>query len=339
MQNPDAFEPSPAEEQAPGPAPVPGPPTMEAEDFEQQGVPEQAPEDQPAYEPAPEDEAPEDQAPDDQPAYEQAPAGAHGPNGASVIDLTRSERWLRGQVMAMTGEPLAGAMVTLVGPDGGEAGHAITGSDGSFALGDVGEGTYTVVAAAPNFRPTAAIVALRRGETTTTLALLGIGSLAGRVTRAKDGEALVAEVELMSPSGGVAAHCRTDQQGAFTVADLIEGPYQLLIERPGYQPESKRVVVERGRSIAYDVAMTGLGSLYGAVCGPQGGWLAHIDVALSDNAGRVVAVTTTDGAGSYHFPGVVEGTYSLTTPSGGTRSVAVAPGAAVAADLTLGQGH
>ena len=328
-------EPGPAWEDA-EPEPQPWPAWEDAEP-EPEPVPA-AREDEEATPAAQAEQEPQDGA---GPAPEQmvspAPAPTRATNGRSVIDLARSERWLRGHVMAMTGEALAGAVVTLVGPDGGEAGHAVTAGDGSFAVGDVSEGTYTVVAAAVHYRPTAAIVALRSGETNTSFALLGIGSLAGRVTRAMDGEPLGAEVELMSPSGGIAARCRTDERGGFVVSDLIEGPYQLTIESAGYRPESLRVVVKRGRPLAQDVALTGLGNLYGAVCGPEGGWVAHVDVALSDSSGRVVAVTTTDGAGSYHFPGVAEGTYSLSTPSGSTRAVAVSPGSTVAADLTVGQ--
>ena len=69
-------------------------------------------------------------------------------------------RWVRGQVAATTGEPLAGALVTLVTLDGDEAGHAIAGSDGSFAVGDMREGNYTLIAAAPHFRPAASTFAL-----------------------------------------------------------------------------------------------------------------------------------------------------------------------------------
>ena len=81
--------------------------------------------------------------------------------GPAPVDLSMGRRWVRGQVTAATGEPLPGALVTLVTADGDEAGHAIAGSDGSFALGDMWEGTYTLVAAAPHFRPAASTVALR----------------------------------------------------------------------------------------------------------------------------------------------------------------------------------
>ncbi len=111
------------------------------------------------------------QAPDEEPGNDVGPiVHADVPVASLSADETMAEppvqprRSVRGQVAAATGEPLAGALVTLVTTDGDEAGHAIAGSDGWFAVGDMREGIYTLIAAAPHFRPAASTFALSSEE-------------------------------------------------------------------------------------------------------------------------------------------------------------------------------
>jgi len=265
-----------------------------------------------------------------------ASAGAPGNGHGGVIDLRPDRPRLRGQVTAATGEPLAGAVVTLVGPDGGQAAQAIASADGSFALNSPDEGTFTLVAAAPHYRAAASMVSLRPGEASTRLSLLGIGSLAGRVTRSGDGIPLTASIEVLSLGGSVAAKCRTDGDGSFILPDMLEGDYELAVGLEGYKPEKTSVAVLRGSTTVAEVALTGVGHVYGAVCSPSGGWLPGVPVTLSGSAGGLLE-TLTDSAGSYNFPNVAEGTYTLT--ANGTRpssiAVVVGPGTVVSADITM----
>lgn len=255
----------------------------------------------------------------------------------ALIDLTLGRRWVRGQVTDAAGEPLAGALVTLVGADGDEAGHAIAGEDGSFALGDVWEGTYTLIAAAPHFRPAASMVALKAEEATATVSLLGVGSLVGKVTMAKDGLPLAVEVDLVSPGGGLAAQCRTGNDGCFFFPDLLEGSYDLLVRSTGYRTETVAVVVDRTHTETIEIALVGQGHLYGAVSGPGGDWLPGSQVTLTDGSGEVVATTWTDDAGSYHFSDVPEGPYTVRATASSTAfsEVDMRAGSTIAVDLSL----
>jgi hypothetical protein len=237
---------------------------------------------------------------------------------------------------------LAGALITFVNADGDEAGHALVGSDGLFAVDDMSEGTYTLIAAAPHFRPSASVFALRSRETTVTLSLIGIGSLNGRVTSAKDGHPMSVDVEVICPDeaavdGGVAAQCRTGRDGSFLFTDLPEGSYELVVRGADYRTAEVPVVVDRGQTLTIGVAMVGLGHLYGAVTGPGGEWMPGVRVALSDGTGTVVATTGTDGAGSYRFSEVPEGLYTVCATEFGAPGslVEVRAGSTSAADVDL----
>lgn len=280
-------------------------------------------------------------------AVDDARARSEGPGedlpvagpGPSLIDLT-TRRSVRGQVTAATGEPLAGATVTLVGPQGEEAACVIAGDDGLFALNDLGEGTYTLVAAAPNYRAAASVVALRAQGALTSVSLLAIGSLTGKVTREKDGAPLWAEVELMNTEGAVVLECRSDKDGGFILPDVLEGSYTLVVHAAGYRSQTLAVQVTRGRTTSVALALTGVGHVYGAVAGAGGAWVPDAPVTLTDENGSVVAATTTDSAGSFHFPAVVEGRYKISTSvtKAASSEVDIDAGKAVAADLTLEAG-
>jgi hypothetical protein len=280
----------------------------------------------------PEDDVVNTAGPEDEVLTGAAPEDAGGP-----IAVTIGRRWVRGQVTTAAGEPLAGALVTLVTADGDEAGHAIAGSDGSFAVGDVGEGTYTLIAAAPHFRPAASTFPLSSEEAAVMINLLGIGSITGKVTAAKDGAPMTVDIELVCRDGDVAAQYRTGKDGRFSLTDLVEGSYELVVPHGGYRTAEVPIVVDRGQTLTIDVAMVGVGHIYGAVTGPGGGWVPGAQVTLADGSGRVVATTGTDGAGSYRFSGIPEGPYTVHAPAlgGAFSAVEVQAGSTVAADVNL----
>ena len=277
----------------------------------------------------------------DMPAATGAVPASGGPRAVNpIIDLTQIQRHVRGQVTAASGEPLAGATVTLVHPNGDEVGHTIAAEDGSFDLDDIEEGTYTLVAAAPHYRPAARVIALRHGEARATVSLLGVGSLVVRVARARDGLPVDADLELLNADGGLAAQCRTGEDGVSILPDLLEGDYELVVQRDNYSPATGPVVVRRGRTGTAEVQLVGLGHLYGAVLDPAGGWVPGADVTLAETSGEVVAVTRTDGAGSYLFPTVTEGSYTISTGAGDAAvMVEIGAGTAALADLTLKVPH
>jgi hypothetical protein len=258
---------------------------------------------------------------------------------APLIDLSARRR-VSGRVTASTGEPLPGATITLVGAQGEQAGLVIAGEDGSFALGDLLEGTYTLVAAAPHYRAAASVVSLRDTEARTYVSLLGIGSLAGSITREKDGGSLEAEVELLNPAGTPVLKCRTDGGGRFILPDVLEGHYVLVVHCTSYRSHNTPVDIGRGVTRQVEVGLTGVGYVYGAVSSPGGAWVAGVPVTLRDSAGDVIATTHTDGAGSFHFPAVAEGRYTVTAAvtSSATAVIDIDAGRAVAADLTLETG-
>jgi hypothetical protein len=169
------------------------------------------------------------------------------------------------------------------------------------------------------------------------LCLTGIGSLAGKVTAAKDGQPMSVDIGLVSPDEGVSVQCRTGKDGRFLLSDVAEGSYELVAWGPGYRTVEMPIVVKRAETLTIGVAMVGLGYLYGALTGPGGEWVPGAQIALTDGTGTVVATTSTDGAGSYRFSQVPEGPYTVraTAFDAAYSVVEVEAGSTIAADVTL----
>ena len=261
------------------------------------------------------------------------------PRDEDVVDLARAFGCVRGQVTAATGEPVAGATVTLVDATGDEAGCVVAGKDGCFSLVNVSEGNYTLVAAAPHYKPAANNVALQDGGADARVSLAGIGSLVGQVTRARDGAPLVGEVEVSGQGDTLTVVGTTDHDGHFRFPEMMEGSYTARVRSAGYREEALPVVITRGAAWRADIALVGQAHLYGAVSGAKGEWVPGARVTLVDVSGTVVGGTVTDGAGSYVLPEVPEGPYTVMVACDrGSASIDVEleAGAAVLADLTLG---
>ena len=262
--------------------------------------------------------------------------GVYTEYGAPTEERTPVPRHVRGQVTGANGDPLAGASVALVHPNGDEVGHTYAAEDGSFHLDDVAAGTYTLVVAALHYRPAARVIVLSHGETLAMVSLLGVGSLVVRVARARDAMPLAAGIELFNGDGGLVAQSQAGDDGVSILPDLLEGNYELAVEREHYSPARGPVVVRRGRTGTAEVQLVGQGHLYGAVLDHDGGWLPATLVTLADESGTIVGVTRTDGAGAYLFPTVPEGLYTI---SAGHReavlTVDIGAGTAAQADLVL----
>jgi MFS family permease len=167
--------------------------------------------------------------------------------------------------------------------------------------------------------------------------LVPSGSLAVRVSRARDGLPLKAELKVLGSTSAEMARYRTGADGELFLPALAPGKYELVVQKVGYRPQTMRTEVTEGGTGGVEVALVGMAHIYGAVEGPGGGWLPGVLLTLTDGSDTVVAITKTDAAGSYHFSCVPEGSYTVAAPAyfGATSLVDIGAGSTVAADLVF----
>lgn len=190
-------------------------------------------------------------------------APGHQPTAVNVMPAQQSQRLdltltglgeLSGVVRsARSGEPLAGATVTVTDQRGEVVGSAASAGDGAYVCHGVIPGVYTLVAVADHMRPSATTLTvpdsglLRHDIELTPMALL-TGS-----ARADGGRAVQdIQITVLDAAGDVTATARTDENGRYVVTDLPEGQYTIVAR--GYPPVTGRVTVS-GDEVGYDVRL------------------------------------------------------------------------------------
>ncbi|WP_158879402.1 MFS transporter [Amycolatopsis anabasis] len=192
-------------------------------------------------------------------------ANGHQPQASSVVVSAHSAATLditlagSGELTGVvrvsgTGNPLAGATVTLTDERGEVTGAYITETDGGYAFRGVGAGSYTLVASAERMRPIAVTLTVPdSGQLRHDVELAGAVLLAG--TARTDGDRPVpdARITVLDAEGNVAAVARTDDSGHYVVSDLPEGSYTVVAS--GYPPATSTVALDGGGEATHDVRL------------------------------------------------------------------------------------
>jgi EmrB/QacA subfamily drug resistance transporter len=162
---------------------------------------------------------------------------------------------LTGTVRAAgSGEPLAGATVTLADARGEVVAAHRTDDQGRYLVGDLAPGRYTLALSAPARQPTALPVTVADGEATTQDGELRSGAAVRGTARTPAGAAIPdARVLLVDADGNVAGLALTDESGRYSFGNLPEGDYTVVAS--GYPPAASRLRVSSGEPHAHDVQL------------------------------------------------------------------------------------
>nr|WP_237550588.1 MFS transporter [Streptomyces sp. SID8354] len=173
-----------------------------------------------------------------------AAAGGHQPQAVAVtvgerpveldVVLGGAGR-LAGTVTTAGGAPVREAAVTLTDVRGEVVASTRSGREGTYALGELVAGEYTLAASAPAFRPAALSVTVQASrETRQDVELAGGAVLRGTV-RAGGGRPVEdARVTLLDAGGNVVDTATTGADGLFRFVDLSAGEYTVIAA--GYPP-------------------------------------------------------------------------------------------------------
>jgi EmrB/QacA subfamily drug resistance transporter len=232
------------------------------------------------------------------------PAGGSAPAGTVVS----------GRIHGAGGTPLPGATITLVELGGRQLGRVTTKDDGSYALNVAVAGSYVLIVAADGHQPQAATITVGDEPLFYELTLSGTSGLTGVVRSAAFGEPVAAaRVVVTDLRGEVVASTETDQNGRFSVNELVSGTVTLVVSASGHRPYAVPVTVSGQGTTEHDVELRPGGRLKGTVRAGAGNVpLGDARVALVNAAGDTVAVTTTGSDGEYAFTDLDKGEYTVT---------------------------
>ncbi|MEU9102059.1 MFS transporter [Streptomyces sp. NPDC048361] len=192
-----------------------------------------------------------------------AAAGGHQPQAVAVtvgerpVDLDvvlGGAGRLAGAVVTADGTPVRDAAVTLTDVRGEVVAATRSGREGTYVIGELVAGEYTLAASAPAFRPAAVPVSVQSSrETRQDIELAGGAVLRGTV-RAGGGRPVEdARVTLLDAAGNVVDTLTTGPDGTFRFVDLSSGEYTVIAA--GYPPVATVLQVAGGGRTERDLQL------------------------------------------------------------------------------------
>jgi hypothetical protein len=203
-------------------------------------------------------------------------------------------------------------------------------------LADAGGWAPADVDEEPPPRPVVARAAIGAGPPST----VGLSRQIRGYVRDSGGAVITgASLTLIDVAGGQIGRKVTGGDGSYSLSTPGPGSYFLITRAKGHHPLASTVTVT-SEPVTLGIVLTGLAELSGAVRVVSGHEAVPGAVlTLLDLRGEVVAATTSDARGRYHFLDLVGGTYTLAVSAAPfqptARLVTVAESGASAQDVEL----
>ncbi|HCJ09660.1 MAG TPA: hypothetical protein DHW14_00640 [Clostridiales bacterium] len=190
---------------------------------------------------------------------DQVRGAAPGPGETATVDfaLWPSAGAVKGQVTdAETGEPVAGAAVSILTADNLRVAEVATSSRGVYRTPGLSPGRYFLVFSGPGYAARSRSVTAEAGAETVVDAALepDPGVVEGCVTDARTGEPLVAEIAAKDAAGAVIVCVPAAGTGLYRL-ERLRGTYTVQFTRPGYVSETRTVTVAAGEVVELDLAL------------------------------------------------------------------------------------
>ena len=202
---------------------------------------------------------------------------------------------------ADTGQPLEGVTITLTGS---YSGSAETGTDGGFVINDITPGSITFTASKQGYYSLNGSSTINAGEVTIfnfqMTPLAQPGTLTGKVFDAAANTPINGAVVFIS--GG--PETTTDEQGVFTISDVVPGTREVNISASGYQSQKYWIVISGSttdmQTIFLSPVLTST-TVTGIVTDAStGNPISNADIVI---VGTSIAAKT-DSSGSYTLSGI-----------------------------------
>ena len=245
-----------------------------------------------------------------------------------------------GRVTRGDGAPLPGAALTLCDLAGDQLDRTVADDGGHYQLAPSTGGTFLVICSSSTHQPKASLVAVSDRPLRHDVGLSGGGAtLEGTVGVGREqgvsGTAGVV-LTLTDVRGTVVAVARSRSDGTYRFADLDEGSYTLTAAAPEVTPVAETVQIPAEGRVTRDIALATQLRLTGVVRSASGGRpVGEALATLVGSDGNVVGAAVTGDDGTFTFPEVSPGTYTITASGYAPVASEIEVGAGQPSEVTL----
>ncbi|MFL6293896.1 MAG: carboxypeptidase regulatory-like domain-containing protein [Thermoanaerobaculia bacterium] len=252
---------------------------------------------------------------------------------------------IEGRVFSPSGQPLAGAEVSVVEPSRSFfAGMGTTDGDGRYRLEGIAPGTRSVQAEHKSYRRAIKELEVRPGENSVDLRLEGGVEISGRVVDEGGTPVPSARVSLRAgPTSWNLPSATSGADGSFTLDGVADGSYRLTAEKEGFarNRDGQELKVAGSSLSGIELKLSAGGAIVGQLSGLEFAELSQVQISVL-GASRQAGQVSPDG--SYRIDHVEPGEHRVAASlPGGSRQaegeVTLEPGAPEARlDLDFGGG-
>ncbi|NQU68655.1 MAG: carboxypeptidase regulatory-like domain-containing protein [Candidatus Marinimicrobia bacterium] len=261
-----------------------------------------------------------------------------------------------------SGEPIEGAFISLISENDSSGVFwmaTITNEQGNYQFESLAGGNYAIMATAQGYQESYESISLVEGQNLTIdfslTAFSYDGELYGTLTNGETSEPIVdASIMVMgmgaadtSGPGGDFWDTFSDEDGNYSLTNLVSGDAIIWIQLPGFEDFFETVTIEGVTQ--FNIALTplpglgGEGTLTGTVGDSNSGqpieyaWITLI--GESDSSGFYWLTTSTSEEGTYLFENLADGNYTLTASAQGyvesDESISLVDGQSLTLDFSL----
>lgn len=262
-----------------------------------------------------------------------------------IIDLQPNPASVSGQVISTAGEPISNAFVRVLDANETVIGTGATDLGGSYAIGNLPPGTFSVVVTAPDFSNATGGVSLSPGETVTGLDFQlqpNPGALSGQVTDTNGNPIQGAAVIIRLSDGAFVTSVLTSQFGNFLVEGLAPESYIVVANADNFSTQSVGAIVRSNQTTVANVTLTNTtGDVRGRVVDQSGNLVTgnNIEIKLFDNSGLLLRAFASESDGTFMIFSLASGRYLINASAPGftasTVPVDVVANEAVPVTVTL----
>ncbi|MGG4455611.1 carboxypeptidase regulatory-like domain-containing protein [Brevibacillus porteri] len=240
------------------------------------------------------------------------------------VVLQTSVAQLSGLVTGPGGIPIAGALVEVLNQTGITLTETTTNGAGTYLLTKLAEGVYQIRVSAAGFSTQLAGISLQAGDAKVLDFSLttAFGTVSGTISDAQTGEGIPnASIKVVTRSGIAIGETLTDVNGDYSLSLLGPETYVLTAAAEGYAGQTVGIGINAGATTTVDLQLEKLaGVLNGTVSDTGSNPLGNATVIVLKGT-IPVAQSITDSAGTFSFPHLAPGTYTVTASASGYSTV------------------
>ncbi|MFC7370130.1 carboxypeptidase regulatory-like domain-containing protein [Fictibacillus iocasae] len=224
---------------------------------------------------------------------------------------------ISGTVFTPEGTPLTNASIRVIDSNGVVVATGITGADGTYAISNLPQGSFTIVANATDFSNSSIGVTLTPG-----LVVSGInftlernsGTIVGRVTVAETGLPIAGANVSFFQNNTLIGSTATDSDGFYSSGTIAPGSYIVQASRDGFATNNTGAVVNSGQTTTANITLSTLtGTLSGSVIDTDGNPITGSGTIIQviNESGIVQQTVAADNNGNFIINNLLPGTYIL----------------------------